>query len=98
MQSYTSQKYCGRTLKKKIYMKLSLVTKTENVDLEKQVNKLDKFLALPKSIIFTGILFLGTIFSSAQINPDFESGKRYVLAGVRRSEEHTSELQSRPHL
>jgi outer membrane protein insertion porin family len=63
-------------------MKLSLVTKTENVDLEKQVNKLDRILALPKSIIFLGILFLGTAFGYAQLNPDFESGKKYVLAGV----------------
>jgi len=50
--------------------------------LEKQVNKLDRFLALSKSIIFTGILFLGTAFALAQPNPDFESGKKYVLAGV----------------
>src|SRR5690554_412579 len=83
MLSFTLQKYCGQTFKKKICMKPSLATKIENVDLEKQVNKLNNILALPKSIIFIGILFIGTIFASAQINPDFESGKKYVLAHVR---------------
>src|SRR5690606_21249598 len=83
MQNCILQKCYGQTFKKKIYMKLSLVTKTENVDLEKQVNKLDKILALSKSIIIIGVLFLGTAFTYAQPNPDFESGKKYILAGVK---------------
>jgi undecaprenyl diphosphate synthase len=38
------------TLKNKIYMRLLLVIKKENVDLEKQVNKLNNFLVLNKTI------------------------------------------------
>jgi hypothetical protein len=41
--------YCGLTLKNKIYMNHWL-SKKENVDLEKQVNKLNNFLVLNKSI------------------------------------------------
>jgi undecaprenyl diphosphate synthase len=40
--NYILLMYCGLTLKNKIYMRLSLVIK-ENVDLEKQVNKLNNF-------------------------------------------------------
>ena len=62
-----------------------LVIKKENADSEKQVNKLNKFLVLQKSIQFVlSIIFLGTIFqSNAQERVPFDQGKPYFLANVK---------------
>src|SRR6187402_316469 len=77
--------YYGLTLKNKIYMRLSLVIKKENVDLEKQVNKLNKFLVLHKSIkLVLTFLILGTFNQlKAQDRVPFDQGKKYILADVK---------------
>jgi outer membrane protein insertion porin family len=65
-------------------MRLLLVTKKENVDLEKQVNKLNNFLVLNKSIkaILT-LLILGSFSQvTAQERVPFDQGKKYILADV----------------
>ncbi|MBF2708820.1 BamA/OMP85 family outer membrane protein [Flavobacterium soyangense] len=65
-------------------MRLLLVIKKESVDLEKQVNKLNKFLVLQKSIkIVISILIFGS-FSQiiAQDRVPFDQGKTYKLAKV----------------
>src|SRR3970040_2141763 len=84
MQNYILLIYCGQTLKNKIYMRLLLVIKKENVDLEKQVNKLNNFLVLHKKI---GIALTLLIFGSftqikAQDRVPFDQGKKYILADV----------------
>ncbi len=55
-----------------------------NADSEKQVNKLNRFLVLNKSIgIFLTILFLGSISKvSAQERVPFDHGRPYILADV----------------
>jgi outer membrane protein insertion porin family len=65
-------------------MRLLLVIKKENVDLEKQVNKLNNFLVLHKKI---GIAFTLLVFGSftqikAQDRVPFDQGKKYILADV----------------
>jgi len=52
--------------------------------LEKQVNKLNKFLMLNKSIkLFLTVLVLGNIFQAkAQERVPFDQGREYILAGV----------------
>jgi outer membrane protein insertion porin family len=65
-------------------MRLLLVIKKENVDLEKQVNKLNNFLVLHKKI---GIALTLLIFGSftqikAQDRLPFDQGKKYILADV----------------
>src|SRR5690554_7969061 len=87
MQNCILRKCYGLIFKITIYMKLSLVTKTENADLEKQANKLNKLTTLLKKFIVIGVLFLSTIVTYAQPNEDFASGKYYTLGGVKRSEE-----------
>ncbi len=84
MQNYILQMYCGQTLKNKIYMRLLLVIKKENVDLEKQVNKLNNFLVLNKSIKAVLTLLLLGSFSQikAQDRVPFDQGKKYILADV----------------
>ncbi|KIA87351.1 outer membrane protein assembly factor [Flavobacterium sp. AED] len=65
-------------------MRLLLVIKKENVDLEKQVNKLNNFLVLHKSIktVLT-ILILGSFTQiKAQERVPFDQGKKYILADV----------------
>jgi outer membrane protein insertion porin family len=65
-------------------MRLLLVIKKENVDLEKQVNKLNNFLVLNKSIklVFT-FFILGTFTQiKAQERVPFDQGKKYILADV----------------
>ncbi|MFT4670360.1 MAG: outer membrane protein insertion porin family [Flavobacterium sp.] len=65
-------------------MRLSLVIKKENVDLEKQVNKLNNFLVLNKSIkaVLT-LLILGSFSQvKAQDKVPFDQGKKYILADV----------------
>ncbi|WP_074721738.1 outer membrane protein assembly factor BamA [Flavobacterium frigoris] len=65
-------------------MRLSLVIKKENVDLEKQVNKLNNFLVLNKSIkaVLT-LLILGSFSQiKAQERVPFDQGKKYILADV----------------
>src|SRR3970040_15669 len=84
MQNYILLIYCGQTLKNKIYMRLLLVIKKENVDLEKQVNKLNNFLVLHKKI---GIALTLLIFGSftqikAQDRVPFDQGKKYIRADV----------------
>jgi outer membrane protein insertion porin family len=66
-------------------MRLSLVIKKENVDLEKQVNKLNNFLVLHKSIkLVLTILIFGSIFQlKAQERVPFDQGKKYVLGNVK---------------
>ncbi|WP_173850540.1 outer membrane protein assembly factor [Flavobacterium sp. 28A] len=65
-------------------MRLLLVIKKENVDLEKQVNKLNKFLVLNKSIKAVLTLVLLGSFSQvkAQERVPFDQGKKYILADV----------------
>src|SRR5690606_15342076 len=82
MRSCILRKYYGPTFKTTIYMKQSSVIKTENADLEKQANKLNKLIALPKKFIVIGILLVGTLFTYAQPNEEFASGKFYILGGV----------------
>ena len=55
-----------------------------NDDSEKQVNKLNNFLVLYKSIpLFLSVLFFGSIFQAkAQDRIPFDQGKTYVLAGI----------------
>jgi outer membrane protein insertion porin family len=65
-------------------MRQSLVIKNESVDLEKQVNKLNNFLVLQKSIkILISLLIFGS-FSQiiAQDRVPFDQGKTYILAKV----------------
>ncbi|PKH66389.1 outer membrane protein assembly factor BamA [Flavobacterium sp. ALD4] len=65
-------------------MRLLLVIKKENVDLEKQVNKLNNFLVLNKSIkaVLT-LLILGSFSQvKAQERVPFDQGKKYILADV----------------
>ncbi|WDO13357.1 outer membrane protein assembly factor BamA [Flavobacterium sp. WW92] len=66
-------------------MRLSLVIKKENVDLEKQVNKLNKLLMLDKSIkLFLTVLVLGNIFQAkAQDRVPFDQGREYILADIK---------------
>jgi outer membrane protein insertion porin family len=65
-------------------MRPSSVIKTENVDLEKQVNKLNKSLVLHKSIKTALTLLLFGSFSQiiAQERIPFDQGKKYTLAKV----------------
>ncbi|MCL6461972.1 MAG: BamA/TamA family outer membrane protein [Flavobacterium micromati] len=65
-------------------MRLSLVIKKENADLEKQVNKLNNFLVLNTSIkiALTVLLFGGFISVKAQERVPFDQGKKYILADV----------------
>jgi outer membrane protein insertion porin family len=65
-------------------MRLSLVIKKENVDLEKQANKLNNFLVLQKSIrLAICLLIFGSIFQAkAQDRVPFDQGKKYFLADV----------------
>ncbi|MFV8371031.1 BamA/OMP85 family outer membrane protein [Flavobacterium sp. LB2P74] len=65
-------------------MRLSLVIKKENVDLEKQVNKLNNFLVLNKSIkiVFTVLIFGSFTQVKAQERVPFDQGKKYILADV----------------
>jgi outer membrane protein insertion porin family len=65
-------------------MRLSLVIKKENVDLEKQVNKLNNFLVLNKSIKVALTLLIFGNFSQikAQDRVPFDQGKKYILADV----------------
>nr|WP_315206429.1 POTRA domain-containing protein [uncultured Flavobacterium sp.] len=65
-------------------MRLSLVIKKENVDLEKQVNKLNNFLVLNKSIkiVLTVLIFGSFSQIKAQERVPFDQGKKYILADV----------------
>ncbi|GEC72957.1 outer membrane protein assembly factor BamA [Flavobacterium flevense] len=65
-------------------MRRLLVIKKENVDLEKQVNKLNNILVLNKSI--KALLSLALLGSFSQIKAQdrvpFDQGKKYILAKV----------------
>jgi outer membrane protein insertion porin family len=65
-------------------MRLLLVIKKESVDLEKQVNKLNNFLVLQKSIkILLSLLIFGSFSQiKAQDRVPFDQGKKYILAKV----------------
>jgi outer membrane protein insertion porin family len=65
-------------------MRLSLVIKKENVDLEKQVNKLNNFLVLQRSIkLVLTVLIFGSISQlQAQDRVPFDQGTKYILADV----------------
>ncbi|MWB95584.1 BamA/TamA family outer membrane protein [Flavobacterium sp. GA093] len=65
-------------------MRLLLVIKKENVDLEKPVNKLNNFLVLQKRIQIVLTLCLLGSFSQikAQERVPFDQGKKYILAKV----------------
>ncbi|MBK0370288.1 BamA/OMP85 family outer membrane protein [Flavobacterium agrisoli] len=66
-------------------MRLSLVIKKENVDLEKQANKLNNHLVLHKSLkkLLIAALVLGGFSKvKAQERLPFDSGKTYTLADV----------------
>ncbi|MFA9186913.1 outer membrane protein assembly factor BamA [Flavobacterium magnesitis] len=65
-------------------MRRLLVIKKENVDLEKQVNKLNNFLVLDKSIkVLLTLVFLGSFSQiKAQDRVPFDQGKKYILAKV----------------
>ncbi|WP_035651578.1 MULTISPECIES: BamA/OMP85 family outer membrane protein [unclassified Flavobacterium] len=65
-------------------MRLSLVIKKENVDLEKPVNKLNNFLVLQKRVqIVLTLLLLGSFSQiKAQDRVPFDQGKKYILAKV----------------
>jgi len=66
-------------------MKLLLAIKKENEDLEKQVNKLNKFSVPIKELkIFLCLLLLGTFFQlQAQNRLPFDQAKKYILADVK---------------
>jgi outer membrane protein insertion porin family len=65
-------------------MRPSLAIKKENVDLEKQVNKLNNYLVLNKSIKLVLTFFILGAFSQikAQERVPFDQGKKYILADV----------------
>ncbi|MFV8352806.1 outer membrane protein assembly factor BamA [Flavobacterium sp. XS2P14] len=65
-------------------MRLSLVIKKENADLEKQVNKLNNFLVLHKSIkiVLTVLVLVSFTKVKAQERVPFDQGKKYILADV----------------
>jgi outer membrane protein insertion porin family len=65
-------------------MRLSLVIKKENVDLEKQVNKLNDFLVLQKriKIVLTLLVFGSFSQIKAQERIPFDQGRKYILADV----------------
>ncbi|WP_031454467.1 BamA/OMP85 family outer membrane protein [Flavobacterium chungangense] len=65
-------------------MRLSLVIKKENADLEKPVNKLNNILVLQKRIQIVLTLFILGSFSQikAQERIPFDQGKKYILAKV----------------
>jgi outer membrane protein insertion porin family len=65
-------------------MRLSLVIKKENVDLEKPVNKLNNTLVLQKKIqIMLTLIVLGSFSQiKAQERIPFDQGKKYILAKV----------------
>ncbi|TRX38658.1 BamA/TamA family outer membrane protein [Flavobacterium sp. ZT3R18] len=65
-------------------MRLLLVIKKENVDLEKQVNKLNNYLVLNKSIKLVLTFFILGAFTQikAQERVPFDQGKKYILADV----------------
>jgi outer membrane protein insertion porin family len=65
-------------------MRLSLVIKKENVDLEKQVNKLNNFLVLQKSIklVLTVLIFGSVSQLKAQDRVPFDQGTKYILADI----------------
>ncbi|MEL1243750.1 outer membrane protein assembly factor BamA [Flavobacterium sp. DGU11] len=64
-------------------MKQLSVTKKENVDLEKQVNKLSKANMLRTGItLLFGILLFAGNAANAQENTSLESGKEYILADI----------------
>ncbi|WP_432222351.1 BamA/OMP85 family outer membrane protein [Flavobacterium sp. TMP13] len=67
-------------------MRLSLVIKNENVDLEKQANKLNNFLVLHKDlkrvIVASVLVFSGFSQIKAQDRVPFDEGKKYILADV----------------
>jgi outer membrane protein insertion porin family len=64
-------------------MRLSLVIKKENVDLEKPANKLNNFLVLHKFITLFILLFFGSFYQiNAQERVPFDQGKKYILADV----------------
>ncbi|MCF8322342.1 MAG: BamA/TamA family outer membrane protein [Flavobacterium sp.] len=64
-------------------MRQSLVIKKENVDLEKQANKLNNFLVLHKYITLFILLFFGSFHQiNAQERVPFDQGKKYILADV----------------
>jgi outer membrane protein insertion porin family len=67
-------------------MKQSLAIKKENVDLEKPVNKLNKFLVLQNKLrLALTILFLGSVFQIKAQEQDripFDQGTKYILADV----------------
>ncbi|HEX8577085.1 MAG TPA: POTRA domain-containing protein [Flavobacterium sp.] len=65
-------------------MRLLSVIKKENGDSEKQVNKLNNFLVLNKSIqLFLTILFFGSIFQAkGQEKVPFDQGKKYIIADI----------------
>jgi outer membrane protein insertion porin family len=65
-------------------MKQLLATKSGNDDSEKQVNKLNNFLVLHKSIpLFLSVIFFASIFQAkAQDRVPFDQGKTYILADI----------------
>ncbi|QDW20171.1 outer membrane protein assembly factor [Flavobacterium sp. KBS0721] len=65
-------------------MRLLLVIKKENVDLEKPVNKLNNILVLQKRVqIVLTLLLLGSFSQiKAQDRVPFDQGKKYILAKV----------------
>jgi outer membrane protein insertion porin family len=65
-------------------MRLLLVIKKENEDLEKQVNKLNKYLVLSKIRLVLMLLTFGSICQlQAQDRVPFDQGKKYILADVK---------------
>jgi outer membrane protein insertion porin family len=66
-------------------MRLLLVIKKENADLEKQVNKLNNFLVLNKTIkAILSLVLLGSFSQmKAQDRVPFDQGKKYILADVK---------------
>ncbi|WP_396177997.1 outer membrane protein assembly factor BamA [Flavobacterium sp.] len=65
-------------------MKQLSATKSASEDSEKQVNKLNNFLVLYKSLpLLMSVLFFGSIFqATAQDRLPFDQGKTYILADI----------------
>lgn len=65
-------------------MRLSLVIRKENADLEKQVNKLNNFLVLNKKIKAVLTLLMLVCFSQikGQERVPFDQGEKYIIAKV----------------
>src|SRR5690625_502154 len=58
----------------------------------------DHRITVPTAIVCSGLTLVGFVYSPQGMDPIYAVTNRLLAVGVIRSEEHTSELQSRGHL